>query len=287
MPRCIITATITFGLVSIPVKLYTAAAPVKIDFNLITKDGNKVKQQLVDEITNLPIERENCARGFEYAKGQYLKFGQDELKSLESKSDGVIVVKEFVDNETVDPVAVEKTYYLGPDKAGDRGYLLLSRTLKKLGKVAVATWAARGRDKLIVISPYRNGLLLNEMFYENEVRPFNEIEATVPDIEISDLEIDLAEKLVGTLSKKSYDPSPYFDGYRKRVQEAVERKLQGLNIEETPTPPVQPSILNMLEALKRSLTAAEAAVPPPSPVAAPPAPESKRTRRKPATEKNA
>lgn len=259
MPRCIVTATISFGFVSVPIKVYTAAAPVKVDFNLLSPDGNRVRQQLVDTVTGKEVNKETCDRGFEHAKGQFLKFSQAELKKLESPSDWMIHIKEFVDADTLDIVAIDRTYYIGPDKGGDRSYALLADMLKRSNRVALAQWSTRGRDKLIVIRPYKNGLILHEMFYSNEVRSFEEVENTCAKVELLDLEKELADKLLSAYGAGSYNSSAYEDGYRKRVTEAVEARLQGQALEETKPEPIQPNIVDMLEALKRSVTAAEIA----------------------------
>lgn len=250
MARAIVSAAITFGLVTIPVKLYTSASSEQISFNMITPDGSRVKQKLVHAVTGEEVDRDALLKGYEAGKDQFVTFTKDEMKALETASDGTMVIKEFVDASSLDPVAVEKTYYLGPDKGGDRGYSLLAETMKAMGKIAVAMWSARGKDQLVVVRPHGGGLLLHIMFYANEVRPFAEVlPATVS---VSDAEREMAAKLIGALSTGAFDPSKYEDGYAKRVKTAVEHKLTGVAPSVTPVAPVK-NVMDLLDALKASL----------------------------------
>jgi DNA end-binding protein Ku len=268
MPRAIVTAVLTFGLVSVPIKVYASASPSTVSFCMVTPKGNRVKQTLVDAVDGSEVDRATVAKGFEYAKDKLLVFTQDEIKAMESVSDKAISIKEFVKGNTVDPVGIEKSYFLGPDKGGDRGFLLLASTLAETGKVAVAQWSTRGRDKLIVIAPTSDGtgLFLHEMFYADEVRDIKEIDCAK--LQISDAERSMASKLIEALSTdEGYDASQYEDGFRMRVKDAIERKVLGQAPLEVTAPVVAPVGLDMLAALQASIEAAAASRKPRKPKA--------------------
>lgn len=267
MPKAIVTAVITFGLVSIPIKLYTSAMENTVSFNMLTPSGGRVKQQLVDATSGQVVERDQVLKGYEVGKDQFVSFTQEEIEALESGSEKEVVIKEFVEAASVSAVSVRKSYYLGPDKGGDRGYVLLSETMRAMGKVAVATWSNRGHDKLILIQAHGKGLILHEMFYADEVRPFEEIDVAV--LTISDAERDLAAKLVASLTTGTYNPSPYQDGFRKRVLEAVERKANGLGPIESKAVKSETQVVSLLDALRTSIAATLPKNPPPVPPKAP------------------
>lgn len=256
MPRATSSATITFGLVSIPVKLYTAAASESVSFNMLSPAGNRLSQKMVDKVSGEEVARADTLKGYEYAKDQYVTFSADELKSLEAASDKVVDIKEFVELSSVDLLQVEKSYYLGPDKGGDKGYALLARTMKDMGKVAVAQWAARGKEQLVLVRPYKDGLVLHQMYYTNEVRDFEEIE--VAKLEIAEAETEMAKLLVEKLATGGFDPSKYEDTYRKRVKEAVDQKVAGKEI-VLPGPSPQKDVTDLFAQLKASLTEAKEA----------------------------
>ena len=165
------SATIVFGLVAIPVKFYTAASAETIQFNMVTKNGNRVKRPLMDAVTNQEVQHDECDRGYEVAKNELLVFKAAELKALEAECEAKTVeIQEFVDAASIDPLWIEKSHYLGPDKGGDRGYILLAETMEGMGQVAVAQWNVRGKEHLVIIRPYKGGLMLQQLFYSNEVR---------------------------------------------------------------------------------------------------------------------
>src|SRR3989304_2130269 len=170
MPRATASGTVSFGLVSIPCKFYTACSSESVQFKMITPKGNKVKQKIFDAVTDEEVERNACLKGYEHVKDQFVTFTSEELEALESERNNLIDINEFVPLASVDLLAVEKSYYLGADKGGDKGYLLLAKTLETTGKVAVGRWDARGKEQLVILRPYNGGLLLHQMFYTNEVR---------------------------------------------------------------------------------------------------------------------
>src|SRR5690606_38983322 len=175
--RAISSGTISFGLVSIPVKLFTATSSQQVRFNMLhAETKSRVKQQYILPGSGEVVDRKSLVKGYEYARGQFVVFSEEDLQKLEAEKSSSIDIVEFVPLDSVDLVQVEKTYYLGPDKGGDKAYRLLSESMRETGKVAVGRWAARGKEQLVLIRPYRDGLILHQMFYANEVRAFDEVD---------------------------------------------------------------------------------------------------------------
>ena len=277
------SGTISFGLVSIPFKLYTAASSVAVSFNMLNKKtGNRLKQQYVDAVDKSIVERTEMVKGYEFAKDQYVQFSEEELKKLEAAKTDSLELVEFVPESTVDLVHLEKSYFIGPDKGGERAYQLLSKTLKQVGKIAVGRFWTRGKEQLVLLRPYRQkGLILHYVYYANEVRSFDEVEVG-SDATFKDVEIELAEKLIEQLSVAEFDASKFKDEYQDRVKSAVEQKVAGQEIHVAEEAP-KAQIIDLFEALKRSLAAAEekapASVKPPPKKVEPPA-EVKETKKK-------
>lgn len=254
--RSIGSGTISFGLVSIPFKLFTATSAKSVSFNMLHKTcGGRLKQQLLCPVDNVVVERSDTIRGFEYARDQYVKFTDDELKSMEAARTGLLELQEFVPADTVDFLYIEKTYFIGPDKGGDRAYRLLSESLERNNKLAVGRFAQRGKDNLVIVRPYKKGLILHECYYADEVRSFDDVE-TGGSFEFKPLELDLADKLIQQLEKDRFEPSHFRDEWADRVKEAVEQKVAGEEITTAPEAP-KAQIIDLLEALKRSVAAAE------------------------------
>ena len=160
---------LTFGLVSVPVKMYSAAVSNSVKFSQLTPAGNRVKQFLRDATTGEEVSRSDLSKGFEVAKGEFVVFTPEEVKALSVESDRVLEIEEFVDESSIDLAAVEKSYYLGPDKGGDKGYALLSAAMKGSGRVAVSSWTSRGKEHLVAVCPYKGGLIMHQLFYGSEV----------------------------------------------------------------------------------------------------------------------
>jgi DNA end-binding protein Ku len=250
--RAIASGTISFGLVSIPVKLFTATSSQQVHFNMLhAETKGRVKQQYVLASTGEVVDRKKMAKGYEYARGQFVVFTDEELKKLEAEKSSSIDIIEFVPLATVDLIQVEKTYYLGPDKGGDKAYALLSSAMLETGKVAVGRWAAKGKEQLVLIRPYRAGLMLHQMYYANEVRAFDEVE-TGAKVEFREIERDLAVKLISELTTDQFDPSKYHDEYADRVKAAVEQKVAGQEVAIVGEVP-KAEIIDLFEALKASL----------------------------------
>ena len=258
-PRAISSGTISFGLVSIPVKVYTATSSKKVSFNMLEREtGARPKQQYVSSVNGKVLERDDIVKGYEHARGQYVQLTGEELKTLEADRTGAMEIVEFVPSEAVDLVQIEKSYYLGPDKGGDKAYQLLGQAMRRKGHLAVARWAARGKEQLVVIRPYQKGLILHQLFYAEEVRAFGEIDLGA-ELTFSEIEMELAEKLVDQLAKDDFDASSYTDTYTERVKALIDQKVAGEEITLAPTAP-RAQIIDLFEALKQSLDSGPAKV---------------------------
>lgn len=262
--RAVASATISFGLVSIPVKLFsTAVSSSGIHFNMLHKTcGGRVKQQYVcPKDDNVVVPREDMVKGYEFAKDQFVQFTDEELKSLEEKSTQSVDITEFVPMDRIPPTYFEKSYYLGPDKGGERAYHLLSEAMKKTGKVAVAKYAARGKQYLVVVFPHEHGLLLQQLYYADEVRPASDVPVGEPDVK--EAELNLALQLIAQIAKSDFRPENYEDDVKKRVEAAIEQKVSGKEVTVAgPEPKAQ--IIDLMAALKASLSGAPAAAPAPA-----------------------
>jgi DNA end-binding protein Ku len=252
-PHAIGSGTISFGLVSIPIKLYTAASAGGVSFHLLhAKCGSRIRQQQVCPTCHEVVERSELVRGYEFAKDQYVRVSDDELKGLEGEASQVIDIAEFVPLAKVDPIYFEKTYYLGPDKGGEKPYRLLADALAKAEQVALATFVMRGKESLVLIRPSQGGLMLHTMYFADEVRSFGEIDKG-QSARIKDGELDLAVKLIEGLSNEEFAPDQYRDEYRNRVLEVVNRKVEGKEITAAGPPVARPQVIDLMEALKESL----------------------------------
>src|SRR5262245_29048943 len=226
-PHSIGSGTISFGLVSIPIRMYTAASSGGIAFNqLHQKCGGRIRQQMICPTDNEVVDRGSLVKGYEFAKDQYVQFTEDELKALEGEASKMIDIAEFVPLAQVDPIYFEKTYYLGPDKGGEKAYRLLTDAMLKAGRVALAKFVMRGKESLVLIRPALNGLMLHTMYYADEVRDFGEVDKG-DTAKIKPGEMDLANRLIDELASDSFRPDQYADDYRNRVLEAVEAKVEG------------------------------------------------------------
>ncbi|HYB71457.1 MAG TPA: Ku protein [Candidatus Bathyarchaeia archaeon] len=247
------SGTISFGLVAIPVKLYTAASSGNVSFNLLhAKCGNRIKQQTFCPVCNEVVERGQLVKGYEFQKDQYVRFSDEELKSLEGEASKVIDITEFVPLASVDPIYFEKTYYLGPDKGGEKPYRLLADAMAKSDRVALAKFVMRGKESLVLIRPSQDGLMLHTMYFADEVRDFGEIEKG-KSVQLREGELSLAERLIGELSHDEFKPEQYEDEYRARVLELVNSKVEGKEITAAAPEAQRAQVIDLMDALKQSL----------------------------------
>ena len=256
--RAISSGTLSFGLVSIPFKLYTAASPEGVSFHqLHDKCGNRIRYQVYCPVDDEVVDRSNVVKGYEYAKGQYVRFDSQELKALEEEKTHNLEILEFVPLSTIDFVYVEKSYYLGPDKGGHKAYRLLSEAMRETGQVALGRYVARGKSHLVLIRPYQDGLIMHQLFYANEVRDFSELDLG-DEVSFKAAEIEMARQLIEQLSVKRFEPEKFEDEFRARVLEAVEQKIAGHEITTTPEAP-KAKVIDLFEALKASVEQSETA----------------------------
>ena len=245
--------TISFGLVSIPVKLYTAASSGNIAFNLLhSVCGSRIRQQTFCPTCNQTIERSALVKGYEFAKDQYVRVTDDELKALEGEASKSIDIAGFVPLATVDPIYFEKTYYLGPDKGGEKAYRLLAEAMARSERVALAKFVMRGKESLVLIRSAQDGLMLHTMYFADEVRRFAEIDRGM-DAKYRDAEMDLALKLIDGLTSETFVPEEFTDEYRQRVLDMINAKIAGQEVVTlTPEAP-RGRVIDLMEALKESL----------------------------------
>lgn len=250
------SGTISFGLVTIPVKLYsTGESASGIQFNMLHKKcGTRLKQQYVCPTDNEVVGREDTVKGYEYSKGQYVLFSDDELKALTPEATNSIEIAEFVPLDQVDPLYYEKSYYLGPDKGGDRPYRLIAEAMRKTGRAALARYAARGKDQLVLLRPFESGLIMQQLRYSDEIRDFSEV--PLSPAEVKEPELRLAVQLIEQIATDEFRPETYEDTQRKQVRELIEQKVQGQEITAVAAPQPKAQIIDLMEALKASLAPA-------------------------------
>ena len=261
-PRAIASGTISFGLVAIPVKLFTTTESGKsVSFNMVHKTcGTRLQYRYYCPTDDAFVERDEISKGYEFAKGQYVLFTQEELKALDPEPTNAIEIEEFVPLKQVDPIYFEKSYYLGPDTGGAKPYRLLTETMKKTQRAALGRYASRGKDYLVLLRPYEDGLILQQLRYADELRQFSEV--PIDKAEIKKQELDLAIQLVDQTTAEKFQPENYRDEVRERVWSLVEQKVQGEQIIAPPQEAPKAQIIDLFDALKRTL--ATAPTPPPS-----------------------
>jgi DNA end-binding protein Ku len=250
--RPISAGMISFGLISIPVRLFTATSPRSVSFNLLhEKDKSRIQQKIYCPVDDKIIDRTELVRGFEIEKGRYVTFTDDELKSLEAHGDHAIEISEFIPLSEVDPVYFENGYYLGCDGSA-KSYRLLADAMAQSARVALATYTMRGKEHLVLIRPYAKGLMMHTMYYADEIRSVEDVDRGLS-AEAKPAELDLAKRLIADLTQNKFDPAKYHDSYRERVLEAAQRKLEGQEITEAPTEERRGNVIDLMAALKASL----------------------------------
>jgi DNA end-binding protein Ku len=259
MARAIAGATISFGLVSIPVKLYSATQPsAGVSFNLLHgKCGTRVKQQYVcPHDNNEIVPREDMVKGYEISKDQYVTFTPEELKALEERATETIDIAQFVPVSSIDPVYFDKPYYLSAEKGGEKAYMLLAEAMRESGRAALARYAARGKQYLVMVRPTTEkpgGLVMQQLLYTDEVRPLGEV--PLPDVEVREPELKLARQLIDQIASETFEPTLYHDDVRERIQADIKRKMEGQDIATSAPEPQPARIIDLMEALKASLAA--------------------------------
>jgi DNA end-binding protein Ku len=259
--RSIGSLTVSFGLVAIPVKLYTATQSANtISFNLLHKtDGSRLRQQYICQKEGVVVEREDMVKGYEFAKDQYVRFSPEEIKALEEVGTHAVEISEFVPIESVDPVFYDKTYYLAPDKGAAKPYALLTEALKQAGRCGVGRWAARGKGYIVILRPIGDVLAMQQLHYASDVRRASEVE--VPKTDVKAAELKLAQQLIEQQTADKFDPDAYKDEVRARIEAAIAKKVEeGKEISITETaPPGEGKVIDLMEALRASLAKTESA----------------------------
>lgn len=251
--RPIASGTISFGLVSIPVKVYAASnASAALSFNLLhAKDASRLKQQYICTKDGEIVPRDQMVKGYEFSKDHYVTFTPEELKALEEQSTQSIEVVEFVPITKIDPVYFDRTYYLGTDKGGAKAYALLAKVMQATGRVALARYAARGKQYLVMLRPADRGIVMQQLLYADEVRSFEDV--PVEEADVSPKELDLAKLLVEQRAADGFQPETYEDDVRKRVLALIQRKVEGEEISLVSPEAGGGQIIDLMEALKASL----------------------------------
>ena len=243
---------ITFGLISIPVKLFSAARSESISFNQLHREcGSRLKQQMVCPVHDRPVTRDEIVKGYEYEKDRYITIEADEIKKVEPKTAKAMEILEFVPSAQVDPVYFDASYHLMPDEPGRKAYQLLKAALEKSGYLGIAHVSMHNREYTVVLRPHGKGLMMHSMFYQNEVRKLEEI-GGIEDAEIKDKELALANLLIESLAG-DFDPSKYHDAFASQLRLLIEAKVQGQPVVESEKPRHMAPVIDLMAALKQSL----------------------------------
>jgi DNA end-binding protein Ku len=252
--RSLASLSVAFGMVSIPVKLYSATqALAGVSFNLLHNAcGSRLKQQYLCAREGVVVERGDMVKGYEFAKDQYVTFTPDELKELEEKGTQSIEISEFVPAESIDPVYYDKAYFLGPDKGGAKPYALLAESMRQTGQTAVGRYAARGKQYIVQLRAVPGGLVMQQLLYAPEVRQIADI--GIEEAPVRDTELALAKQLIAQISSPEFHPENYEDDVKKRIEAAVQQKIEGQEIAVSPSAPATGGqVIDLMEALRASL----------------------------------
>jgi len=246
---------LTFGLLSLPVKLYSAARGESISFNQLHKaDHSRVRQVLYCQEEDKPIQRSEIVKGYEYEKDKYVVIDEEDIKKAAPQTAKTMEIQEFVKSDEVDPIFFESSYYLAPDEAGEKAYALLFEALRKTGCVGVAKIAMHNREHIVILRPGPQGLMLHTMYYRDEIRKVDEFRTDLS--LIKDKELALAQTLIESLLAP-FEPEKYKDNYRENLLAMIQAKVEGKQIVETAAPQHKAQVIDIMEALKMSLAEAK------------------------------
>ena len=280
--RAIASLTVTFGLVSVPVKLFSATqSSAGVSFNLLhSACGSRLKQQYLCAKEGVVVERNDMVKGFEFAKDQYVVFTPAELKALEEKGTQTIEIVSFIPVKSVNPIYYDKAYYLAPDKGGSRPYALLARAMREMDRCALARWAWKGKQYMVQIRPSEDGLVLQQLLYADEVRGLGDLEIEKADVKPA--ELALAKQLIEQGATDEYDPKAYIDEVKKRIEAAVQEKVEGKEVTVSAEPESGGAqVIDLMEALRASLGKGGASAQNAAPAKAEAAPATKSERKPP------
>ncbi|HWD99605.1 MAG TPA: Ku protein, partial [Bryobacteraceae bacterium] len=241
---------LTFGLVSFPVRLFTAARSESISFNQLHKDdGSRIKQVIYCAAEDKSIPRDEIVKGYEYEKGKYVVVDEEDIKKVAPKTAKVMEIQEFVKSDDVDPVFLESSYYMAPDEGGEKPYALLFEAMKETKYYGVAKVTMHNREHVVILRPGDRGMMLHTMYYADEVRRSEEFRTDTS--QVKEKELTLAKTLVESLAS-GFEPEKYHDTYRDNLKKMIDAKIQGHKVVETPAPHVAP-VIDIMDALKKSL----------------------------------
>jgi DNA end-binding protein Ku len=241
---------LTFGLVSFPVRLFSAARAVTVSFNqLHQKDNSRIKQMIYCQAEDKPIDRSEIVKGYEYEKDHYVVVDEEDIKKVAPKTAKVMEIQEFVKSDDVDPIFLESSYYMAPDEGGEKPYALLFEAMRQARYYALAKIAMHNREHVVVLRPGTKGILLHTMYFVDEIRQVDEFR-TDTDL-VKPKELELAKSLIENLAG-DFEPQKYNDTYRDNLMKMIEAKIEGRKVVETPAPHVAP-VIDIMEALKKSL----------------------------------
>jgi DNA end-binding protein Ku len=281
--RSLASLTLSFGLVSIPVKVYSATeSSASVRFNLLSKDGSRVRQQYVSEKDHKVVERADMVKGYEFEKDRFVLFTSDELKALDESASHSIEIVSFVPEKSVDPIYFDKAYFLAPDKRGGKPYALLMEAMRESGRCALARWVWKGKQYVVQVRAAEDGLVLQQLLYADEVRSMKDL--GIEKVDVAKSELTLALQLIDQIAEDAYDPSQFHDDEKQRVLEAIDKKIAGKHIvaAEHAEQPGGGQVIDLMEALKASLARNAAAAGAPAPAAD--ADERKPPKRSPASD---
>jgi DNA end-binding protein Ku len=249
------TGYLTFGLISMPVRLFSGARSEHVSFHMLHREDNvRVKQQLVCPAENKVIERSDTVKGYEYSKGEYVVIEPAEIKKIEPKTAKAMEILEFVKTDEVDPIYFESSYYLVPEEGGRKPYALLQKALQDSAYVGVAKLTMHNREYTVLLRPYEGGLMLHTIYYQNEIREvegFGEI-----DVEIKPAEIKVANQLIEALAAE-WEPEKYADTFQENVRKLIQARLDGKEVVAVDKPKKMAPVVDLMEALKASLAQKE------------------------------
>jgi DNA end-binding protein Ku len=268
---------LTFGLISIPVRLFSGARSSGISFNQLHRDDlTRVKQQLICPLDNKVLERSDIVKGYEYRKNEYVVVEPEEIKQIEPKTAKNMEILEFVKTSEVDPVYFDSSYYMMPEEAGRRPYALLTKALEESEYVGIAKLTMHNREYTVFLRPHEGGLMLHTMYYEEEVRKVEGFGA--PDVELKDAEVKVAHQLIEALAAE-WEPEKFKDDFQENLKNLIQTKLEGGKIAEVEKPKKIAPVVDLMAALKQSLAQMEGKKKPAATTAAAEAPPRKRAKR--------
>jgi len=268
---------LTFGLISIPVRLFSGARSSGISFNQLHRDDlTRVKQQLICPLDNKVLERSDIVKGYEYRKNEYVVVEPEEIKQIEPKTAKDMEILEFVKASEVDPVYFDSSYYMMPEEAGRRPYALLTKALEESEYVGIAKLTMHNREYTVFLRPHEGGLMLHTMYYEEEVRKVEGFGA--PDVELKDAEVKVAHQLIEALATE-WEPEKFKDDFQENLKNLIQTKLEGGKVAEVEKPKKIAPVVDLMAALKQSLAQMEGKKKPAATTAAAEAPPRKRAKR--------